>query len=140
MRLEHLYRLRFSYTEGWEVGTGGPTRQRFGLAEGRCDGRIAGRFRGGNHARVRTDGVVLPDVQGFITTDDGATLLCDYRGRGRTLDDGSFEVVATAIHVSGDERYAHLNDVVCAIEGGSGPADEEVEIEVYELVWEEVAE
>lgn len=61
MRLEHLYRLRFSYAEAWEVATGGATRQRFGLAEGRCEGRIAGRFRGANHARVRTDGVVVPD-------------------------------------------------------------------------------
>src|SRR5437879_1503989 len=37
---------------------------------------------------------------------------------------GSTVVVATATHVSGDERYSHLNDGVCAIEGGWGAGDD----------------
>jgi len=59
MRLEHLYRLRFSYTEGWEVSTGGATRQRFGLAEGRCEGRITdARYRSLNDAVCALEGEV----------------------------------------------------------------------------------
>jgi hypothetical protein len=135
MRLEHLYRLRFAYEEYWSIGS-----QNFGLAEGRCEGRITGRFRGGNHPHARRDGTVLPDFQGFIETDDGAKILFDYRGRGRLREDDRFEAVATATHVSDDERYRHLNDVVCAIEGGQGPGEEELAIDVYELVWEEIAE
>ena len=135
MRIEHLYRLRFAYKEFWSVGP-----QNFGLAEGRCEGRIRGRFRGANHPRVRKGGVVLPDFQGFIETDDGAKILFDYRGRGRLREDDRFEAVATATHVSDDERYRYLNDVVCAIEGGQGPGEEEIAIDVYELVWEEIAE
>ncbi|MDX6509831.1 MAG: hypothetical protein QOG81_1583 [Gaiellaceae bacterium] len=139
MRAEHLYRLRFSYPESWAVGAGGPKQQNFGIAEGRCEGRVSGRFRGANHARVRPDGTYLPDVQGYITTDDGAEIVLDLRGRGRVRDD-VFRATGTATHVSGDERYSYLNDVVCAIEAGSDADDEEVAVDVYELVWEPIAE
>jgi hypothetical protein len=139
VRAEHLYRLRFSYSEAWAVGAGGSMQQNFGIAEGRCEGRVSGRFRGANHARLRPDLTYLPDVQGSITTDDGAQILLDLRGRGRVRDD-VFRATGTATHLAGDERYAFLNDVVCAIEAGSGADDEEVTVDVYELFWEPIAE
>ena len=43
-------------------------------------------------------------------------------------------------HVSGHERYSFLNDVVCAIEAGSGADEEDVAVDLYELVWEPIAE
>lgn len=135
MRLEHLYRLRFDYDEYWTVGS-----QNFGLAEGRCEGRISGRFRGANHSRSDADGVVLPDFHGFIETDDGALLLFDYRGRGRVHEDDRFEALATATHVTDDDRYRRLNDVVCALEGWRKPGEEAITVDVYELVWEQIAE
>jgi hypothetical protein len=135
MRLEHLYGLRFAYQEFWSVGP-----QNFGLAEGRCEGRVSGRFRGANHSRTGTGGVVLPDFQGFIETDDGAELIFDYRGRGQMHEDEHFDAVGTATHVSGDERYRYLNDVVCALEARQDPGEEELNVDVYELVWEEIAE
>jgi hypothetical protein len=46
---------------------------------------VTGRFRGANHPRRRGDGTFLPDFQGVITTDDGATIFFDYRGYGRSL-------------------------------------------------------
>ena len=134
MRAEHLYRLRFSYLEAWAIGS----MQNFGIAEGRCEGRVAGRFRGANHARVRPDETYLPDFQGYIATDDGAEILFDLRGRGRVREDGAFRATATVTHVSGDERYAFLNDVVCAVEAGD--VGEEVVVDVYELVWEPIGE
>ncbi len=134
MRLEHLYTLRFAYNEFWSVGP-----QNFGLAKGRCEGRVSGRFRGANHSRALTGGVVLPNFQGFIETDDGAELIFDYHGRGR-LDDDRFGAVGTATHVSGDERYRYLNDVVCALEARQDPGEEELTVDVYELVWEAIAE
>ena len=134
MRAEHLYRLRFSYSEYWEMGG---VKQNFGLAEGRCEGRVSGRFRGANHARVGPDETYLPDLQGLITTDDGAEILFDLRGRGRVRDD-QFRATGTTTHVSGDERYSFLNDVVCAVEAGD--VGEEVAVDVYELVWEPIAE
>lgn len=135
MRLERLYRLTFAYSEFWSVGG----RQNFGLAEGSCEGRISGRFRGANHPRVRDDGLYLPDFQGFIETTDGATLFVDYRGRGRVLPDGEFRAVASAKHLSDNERWRHLNDTVCFLEATERD-DESVVLDVYKLVWEPIAE
>jgi hypothetical protein len=135
MRLEHLYRLRFGYDEYWSVGP-----QNFGLAEGRCEGRISGRFRGANHSQSRADGTVLPDFQGFIETDDGAEIVFDYRGRGRVHEDDRFEALATATHLSDDDRYRYLNDVVCALEAWRDPGADELTVDAYELVWEAIAE
>ena len=80
MRLAPLYRVRFRYPESWAVGlgaSGSPEGQHFFLAEGRCEGRIAGTFRGANHPRRRSDGTFLPDFQGVITTTDGAVIYFD---------------------------------------------------------------
>jgi hypothetical protein len=67
MRLEPLYRVRFSYSDGWGADLAGPENdecQFFFLAEGRCEGRIAGHFVGANHPHRRSDGTFLPDFQG----------------------------------------------------------------------------
>ena len=48
MRLEPLYRIRFTYPESWVVGLEGGWEQHLYLAEGRCEGSISGRFRGAN--------------------------------------------------------------------------------------------
>ena len=48
MRLEPLYRIRFTYPQSWSVGIAGGWEQHFYLAEGRCDGLLTGRFRGVN--------------------------------------------------------------------------------------------
>jgi len=51
MRLEPLYRIRFTYPESWAVGLDGGWQQMFFLAEGRCEGLVTGRFRGANFPR-----------------------------------------------------------------------------------------
>jgi hypothetical protein len=85
VQLEFLYRVRFTYSGGWGADLSGPDNpegQFFFSAEGRCEGRISGRFRGANHSYRRGDGTFLPDFQGVIETDDGAEVLFDYRGYG----------------------------------------------------------
>jgi hypothetical protein len=39
MRLEPLYRIRFTYPESWGVGLDGGWQQAFFIAEGRCEAR-----------------------------------------------------------------------------------------------------
>ena len=51
MRLEPLYRIRFTYPESWAVGLDGGWQQAFFIAEGRCEGSVTGRFRGANFPR-----------------------------------------------------------------------------------------
>ena len=86
MRLEPLYRVRFTYPDAWGADLAGPDNAEcrfFFLAEGRCEGRINGRFLGANHPHRRSDGTFLADFQGVIETYDGAEVLFDYQGYGR---------------------------------------------------------
>ena len=115
----------------------------FFLAQGRCEGRISGRFRGANHPNRRGDGTFLPDFQGVIETDDGAELLFDYRGYGRAYPVGRRQIVATGTHLSEDERYRWLNDSLSVGVGEvRSQPDESTElvVEWAELVWEPLEE
>jgi hypothetical protein len=142
MRLETLYSVRFEYPEGWAVELDG-FEQHFYLAEGRCEGAIAGRFRGANHPVRRADGTFCPDFQGVIETDDGAAVFFDYRGYGRAYPAGRRQIVGFAFHLSDDERFRRLNDAVCACAGEvrtqEGSATVLV-LDVAELVWEPVVD
>ena len=107
MRLEPLYRVQFSYTAGWSADLAGPDSfegRFFFLAEGRCEGRISGLFRGANHPHRRSDGTFLPDFQGVIETDDGAEILFDYRGYGRAYPIGRRQIVVSAPHLSSEDE------------------------------------
>jgi hypothetical protein len=141
MRLEPLYRVSFEYPDAWAVELDGLAHHFF-VAEGRCEGAIAGRFRGANHPVRRAEGTFCPDFQGVIETDDGATVLFDYRGYGRAYPVGRRQIVAFAFHVSDDGRYRRLNDVVCACAGEVRVDDEGtvLVLDVAELVWEPPAE
>ena len=149
MQLKPLYSVRFRYPDAWDVeitGPGGVEEQNFLFAEGVCTGRIAGRFRGANHPRRRTDHTFEMDFQGFIETEDGASVIFDYKGYGRSYPKGRRQVVGAAKHVSDHESYRWLNDSICVIAGEvrspQKPAaeirqgDVELVFDVSELVWE----
>lgn len=151
MQLKPLYRIRFTYPGEWGVtlsGSRGTQAFYYFIAEGRCEGRITGRYRGTNHPAQRVDGTFVPDFQGVIETDDGATILFDSHGYGRTYPAGRRQIVSTTTHISSDERYQWLNDVVCVGVGEvrapspDNPAQITVElvIDVAELIWEPLPE
>jgi hypothetical protein len=112
MKLRPLYRVRFRYPQAWEVALARESAesQHFYLAEGSCEGRVQGAFRGANHPRRRGDRTFEPNFQGVIETSDGATIFFDYRGYGRAYPAGRRQIVASATHLSDDERYRWLND------------------------------
>ena len=134
MRAEPLYRLRLSYRELWAAGA-----RRFGVMEGECDGELRGRFVGANTARMRDDAGYEPSVRGYVTAAEGAVVLVELDGRGRVGAAGAFAATAAVRHVSDDERYARLNDAVCAATAASAPGDETIHLDVFELVWEPIA-
>jgi hypothetical protein len=150
VRLNPLYTAVFRYPESWGArieGEFGSEAHYVFLAEGRTEGRIAGRLHGCNHPRSRIDGSALPDMQGAIETDDGATVLFDLRGYARPYPKERRQIVLSGHHLSDDERYRWLNDVVCVGVGeirprsGGGPRqvhghDVEFVVDVAELVWE----
>jgi hypothetical protein len=130
MKLEPLYRLTFSYPESWDAGP-----DRYLIAEGRCEGRVAGRFRGSNRARRRPkSGGWLPHLDGAIETDDGASILLMLTGQADPRADPNGRIVASIVHTA-ERNYAWLNStlgVVCGeVRGGR-----EIVLDVAELVWE----
>ena len=146
MRLEPLYTLRFRYPEESSGATiGGQEEEHFLFAWGRAEGQLAGRFRGANHPRRRSDGTFRMDLQGVIETDEGAEVVLDYQGYGRAYPVGRRQVVGAAWHYSDHERHRRLNDAVCVIVGevrrpsAEAPqAEVELVFEVAELIWEPI--
>ncbi|HEV2138841.1 MAG TPA: DUF3237 family protein [Nitrososphaerales archaeon] len=155
MQLKPLYTVRFSYPEAWEVKLKDTSEnnsvvteeEHFLFAEGKCEGVVSGEFREANHPHRRVDKTFAMNMQGFIKTDDGALIMTDYRGYGRSYPKGRRQVVGAAWHVTDSEKYRWLNDVVCAITGevrapiGVPPdktkqADVKLVFDVAELVWE----
>ncbi|MCI4350453.1 MAG: DUF3237 family protein [Thermoplasmata archaeon] len=163
---EPLYTLRFVYPDSWQVdlrGEGGTEEEHFLFAEGSCQGRITGRFRGANHPRRRTDRTAVMNLQGFIETPDPALILVDLQGYGRSFarsqelyaaaglsseaTGSRRQVVGFARHVSEHAKYRWLNDAVCSIVGEvRSPvgvpsdkikqADVRLVFSVTEMIWE----
>jgi hypothetical protein len=48
-----------------------------------------------------------------IETDDGATIMFEWRGYGRAYPPGRRQIVGAVFHLSDAEQYQRLNDVVC---------------------------
>jgi uncharacterized protein DUF3237 len=144
MRLEQLYRVRFDYPEGWSVDLEGGWQQHLYLAEGTCEGKVSGRFRGANYPQRRTSsGPFCPDLRAVIETNDGALVMVECHGYGRAYPAGRRQIVGSVLHLSDDDRYSRLNDVVCVCVGevrtteGPGPTSDLV-MDVAELVWEPI--
>ena len=130
MRLEALYRLTFRYAESFRASD-----ERLLLAEGRAAGRVTGRFRGANRARQRPDGAYVPDLDGAVQTDDGATILLHLTGYGLPAAEPVGRVLACARHTCGDERYRWIDATVCAV-AGEVRGGREIVLDVARLVWE----
>ncbi len=146
MRIEPLYRIRFTTPEAWSAeltGERGTESRSFLIAEGRCEGVISGRYRGANYPRHRTDGATTPDFRGVLESDDGATILFAWSGLGRRGTGSGLELVGSMTHTSADERYAWLNDRVCAVAGAVQPRADgpgfDVVLDIAELAWEPLA-
>jgi hypothetical protein len=129
MTLEPLYRITFSYGEVYRAGA-----HTLLFAEGACEGRLAGRFRGANRARLSSTGAWIPQLEGAVVTEDGATILIELTGRGRPDADPVGHVTGMVTHKTVDERYAWLNDTVGAVVGEVYPG-ERVVLDVSALHW-----
>ncbi|HZX53658.1 MAG TPA: hypothetical protein VFE86_03210 [Ilumatobacteraceae bacterium] len=147
MRLEPMYRIRFGYPQSWVVGLEGGWEQHLFFAEGRCEGLISGHFRGVNFPQRRTAaGPFRPDFRAAIDTDDGATIIVELHGYGRAYPPGRRQIVGSVLHLSDNDRYRRLNDVVCVCVGEVRASNDphrdgsDLVIDVAELIWEPIAD
>jgi len=145
MRLEPLYRLRFTYSESWGVPLEGGWRQWLFLAERRAEGSISGRFRGANFPMRRGEaGPFRPDFRAVIETDDGARSCSNGMAMAApTRWAGARSSARSSKRAR--EPYSRLNDAVCVSVGEvRKPEDPEGEVELVvdigELIWEPIAE
>jgi hypothetical protein len=73
---------------------------------------------------------MLPNVRGLITTDDGASIVFELRGRTVFADgDPAGRQHLVGWFEAGDDRYRWLNDEVCIAEGRID--DDGMHIRVY---------
>jgi len=147
MRLEPLYRVRFTYPESWSVGLDGGWQQMFFIAEGRCEGSVTGRFRGANFPRKEgADGPFRPDFRAVIETDDGAVIMVEWHGYGRAYPLDRRQIVGSVFHLADRDPHRRLNDAVCVCVGEvraasyPGQAGPDLVMDVAELIWEPIAE
>ena len=147
MRLEPLYRVRFTYPEDWTVHLEEGWERHLFIAEGRCEGSVTGRFRGANFPfRRGPTGPFTPNFRAAIETDDGATILWESQGYGRAYPPGRRQTVGSVLHLSDDERYRRLNDVVCVCVGEVRAAKDpaarspDLVLDVAELIWEPISD
>ena len=140
MKLKHIglmdlgYEGRFLFVrEGAGVEGAG-----FGEGDGGIRGpRLEGSVRWVSHPRRRSDGVMLPDADGVVTTADGATVLFSMEGKTVTLQKESGEKGGQLLFVrftSEDERYAWMNGAVCVGEAVVDPGSLRLVVGIHELV------
>jgi len=138
VRLEPLTVFRWSYDAGARIGAPGyaivsPYGSDEGIGYGEGHGTATGLVEGSvvwaNYPRRRSDGRMLPDVRGLITTTDGASILFELRGRTIFEGDEPGRQNLVGWLESDHERYRWLNDVVCIAEGQIGA--EGIEIHLY---------
>ena len=138
MRLELLSVFDWSYDEdvrvaapGYAIVSAYGSEEGIGYGEGRgtATGLLEGTVVWSNYPRRRTDGRMLPNVRGLITTTDGASILFELRGR--TVFEGNKPGRQALVGwlESDHESYRWLNDVVCIAEGQI--SDRGMEIHLY---------
>lgn len=127
MRLTHLCDIELMYESspvlvrpyGGEEGTA------FGEGSGTVSGeRLRGSVRWVNHPHRRSDGGMLPDLHGCITTDDGATILFVQQGRTTWVETPTGRAghqLVWMLFETEDARYRWLNDTLCVQEGKVDP-------------------
>jgi hypothetical protein len=133
VRLEPLYRLSFRYPESFRSGD-----ERLLFAEGSATGRVAGRFRAANRAGRLVDGRYVPELQGAVVTEDGATVLLHLVGYGEPEAEPVGRVVGAIRHSCADDRYRWLHGALGVVAGEVH--GRQVLLDVAELVWEPLGE
>ena len=121
MRLQPLYRATFTTPERWAVevaGAHGTEVQDFLIAEGRTED-VSARLRGSTIPAGAQTAHCSPTFAAPLTPMT-APRSFSWQGYARPGAPDR-EIVGSITHVTGNERYAWLNNTVCAMVGECGP-------------------
>ena len=97
MRLDWLRDMDLAFRGGFTLVRPYGGEEGAGYGEGRRAGdrpRLAGSIRWVNHPRRRSDGTMLPDVHGVITTDEGGSVLFAFAGRTGFVGDTGVQLLS----------------------------------------------
>jgi hypothetical protein len=103
MRLEPLYRVRFTYPESWAVGLDGGWQQMFFIAEARCEGSVTGRFRGVNFPGRKARPVPSGRTSGLSSRPTTGRDQVERHGYGRAYPPERRQIVGSVFHLADRE-------------------------------------
>ena len=99
MRLEPLYRFRFSYPESWAISLDGGWQQMFFIAEGRCEGKVNRAVpRRELPSEARRGWSIPAGLPGGNRGRDGAVIMVELHGYGRAYPPERRQVVGSVFH------------------------------------------
>lgn len=122
MKLEHLCEISLSYDQDGLTFVrpfAGQEAQGYGTGSGTVTGeRLSGPLRWANYPRRTDSGVLMPDVRGIITTDDGPVLFA-FHGYSLMPEQGSSVRPVTSSITFRTESEAHrwLNTALAVHDG-----------------------
>lgn len=117
---------------------GGEEGRGYGEGDGTIKGkRLNGNIRWVSHPRHRTDGSVLPDVDGVLKTEDGAIVLFSLQGR-TVWANGMGRQLLSAIFETDDKRYEWLNGSFCVMESAVDSLGLRIRSHIYQCINEMV--
>lgn len=122
MRLEPLCTITLSYdADGLTLVRpfAGHEAQGFGTGTGRAVGeRLSGPIRWANYPRMSDEGVLMPDVRGIISTEEGAVLFAFQGYSVAPTPDATLRTVTAAVTFrTSSEAHRWLNTTIAVHDG-----------------------
>ena len=141
MRLEPFCVMELGYQGGFGMVKpyGGEEGSGYGAGDGSVTGGLTGQVRWSNHPHRRSDGRMLPDAAGEITTEDGAKVI--FRLQGRTVfrevnGQRKGGQLLWLLFESDADAHRALNDELHVVEGVIDSATMRIKFSVFRCVHE----
>ncbi len=143
MRLEPLCEMTLAYRVDEGIGSkfvlvrpfDGEEGAGFGGGDGTVTGeKLSGRVRWTNYPHRRSDGSMIPNVSGVITTDDGAQIVFTLLGGRAHFEGAQADQLLLVTFIAEDERYRWLNDAFCVLEGVYYAQSMDMIMRIYECI------
>ncbi len=96
--------------------------------------QLSGTVRWVNHPHRRSDGTMLPNLHGVITTHDGASVLLTMEQGRTTFPTPKPNLLVTTTFEAEAEAYRWLNNIYCVLEGVIDLSSGELSTRVYRCI------